>query len=169
MITRLEKLLLLALACLTWLTLLLISALIHLGGSVPERPSLPAYAFRSYKAVKTAPITELLTSTVYARLAKATDQKNPFNCVQLFPVTPPPPKTRKIEVFYHGFFLTSHGEKHGYVTVDNKLVTGSVGTKVTLNLVITDMNQTGLTLRDDAGKETFLPFDTRQTLEIPAQ
>jgi hypothetical protein len=164
-----ERHLLLALACLACAGVLFLLTLSKLGGHVPERPALPTFAFRSFKSVKTAPITELLSSTVYDRLVPATNQANPFYAIQLFPPTPPPPKTRKVEVVYQGFFSTSHGEKFAYVLTDKKLLIGQVGTAVVTNLNIADMNMAGLTLKDRAGKEVYLLFNTNQTLEVPVQ
>jgi hypothetical protein len=168
-LTQLEKHLLLALACLTWVALLVFLALFQFGGDIPQRPALPTFAFRSYKSVKTSAITELLSGSVYQRLKPAVNQANPFYCIQLFPPSAPPPKNRTIDLVYRGFFLTSHGEKHGYVMADNKLIVGLVGAKVTANLTIADMNPAGLTLKDAAGKETFLPFNTKQTVNVPVQ
>lgn len=167
--TRMERHLLLALACLVCVSVLLFLLLSQLGGKIPERPALPSFAFRSFKSVKTAPITELLSSRIYGRLQPATNQANPFYSIQLFPPTPPPPKTRKVEVVYQGFFSTSHGEKFAYVLTNNALLIGQVGASVVTNLNIADMNMAGLILKDPAGKEVFLPFNTKQNLEVPVQ
>jgi hypothetical protein len=167
MLTSLEKHLILALAVAFWAGLLVLLTLGRLPTTIVERPSLPTYAFRPYRAVKSGPIGRLMASAVYSNLLSATQQANPFYSIQLYPPTPPPPKTRKIDVLYQGFFLTSHGEKYCYLKVETNLVLGRVGTKAAGNFVIADMNPAGLTLKNDAGKETFLLFNTNQMLEVP--
>jgi len=130
---------------------------------------LPLYAFRSYRAIKSRPINRLITPRVFTSLQPAVQLANPFYSIQLYPPTPPPPKTRKAEVLFQGYFMTSHGEKYAYLMVDNKLLVGMVGTKAVANLSVADMNPAGLTLKDDTGKETFLPFNTKQNVEVPVQ
>jgi hypothetical protein len=169
MLTNLEKHLILALGVAFWSGILVLLTLGRLPTTVAERPSLPTYAFRSYQAVKSSPIGRLLASGVYSNLLSATQQANPFYSIQLYPPTPPPPKTRTIEVLYQGFFMTSHGEKYCYLQVETNLVLGRVGTRAAGTYVLADMNPAGLTLKDDAGKETFLPFNTKQKVEVPAQ
>jgi hypothetical protein len=167
MFTHLEKHLLLALLVAIWVCVLVLLTLGRLQSFIPEPPTLPAYAFRTYRTVKGGPIGRLLAPTVYSSLRPATQEANPFYSIQLYPPTPPPPKTRKVEVLYQGFFMTSHGEKYFYLQVENELVVGPVGVRTAGGLVVADMNTAGLTLKDEAGKETYLPFNEKQTLEVP--
>lgn len=170
MFSHLEKHLILALAVAVWVSILLFLALGRLGNKIPEPPSLPTYAFRSYRAVKEGPIARVLSPAVLNTLKPATQQANPFYSIQLFPPTPPPPKTRIIEVLYQGFFTTSHGEKYAYLQADNKLQISRIGAQAIGNLVVADANHKGLTLKDETGKETFLPFtNTVYRIEVPIQ
>jgi hypothetical protein len=167
MLGPLEKRLILAVSGLVWLAILVFLALEDLGGGIPARPQLPAFATESSPGPRAGQIDDLFSLASRIKQRPGTNIHNPFfpNITQ--PPVPPTPKTRMVDLTYRGFFATSHGEKYAYVAVGDQLVVGGVGTKVVADWRVADIDLVNLTLKDGGTNQTLLPFDLKRSLEIP--
>lgn len=168
MFNALDKHLLFAAGCVTWLGLVVFLVVKEFGGHLPAAPALPALSSHTVKIQRTHQIDDLFSLSFLAQRKPATNLNNPFFAGQFQSSPPAPaPTTRKITVVYQGFFATTHGEKHAFVKVGDQLIVGPVGTKIAADLIINLIDLGTLTLKDGAGKPTPLPFNAPQTLEIP--
>jgi hypothetical protein len=167
MLDSLKNRLLIGITCLAWLILVSFFVVKEMGGTHMAAPSLNASASQGMRKGGTGLINDIFGDITLQGKTPMVNAGNPFYFPQIQPQVPPPPKTRKVNLVFRGFFTTTHGDKYAYVVVDEKLMVGPIGSKLVGNLSIADITAQGLAVKSDAPKETILPFNLPQTIEIP--
>ena len=171
MLSFLEKRLIMAFLILIWLVWMIERFAHHWGGSTAVPPNLSSFTPMATRVNRARQIEEVLSVGYRTGLKPAQNISNPFYPNPTPPPPPPPPPppvtTRKVELLYQGYYVTSRGEKKAYLLVGDQLLVGTPGAKVTGPLVIVDIGARALRLKDAAGKETVLDFNVKKSVELP--
>jgi len=165
MLSLFERNIWLSAAVAAGLAVLLLAALVHVGGRWPELKPLPTGApppvqmflqgdEQGWLAVESVVRTDLPTNVV-----------NPFYTLHFQP--PPPPPTKKVTLQYQGCFVSSKGVARAYVLLEKSLLILTNGARVVADHAISDIGLTNLTLTN-AGTTNVLKFRAKTVLEVPA-
>ena len=152
------------------LWLLLVLALIGLGGRAPQFREAAADPSSVTTPVPVAKLEKLFSPTNWPKIAVDAGGLNPFFTTHFIPSAPPPPPpptTRKVELTYQGFYRTADGPKQTLVRLGDALISIPVGGIVTTNLFVIDATVETLTLTNSAAQTNVLTLNTKQTVEVP--
>lgn len=109
-------------------------------------------------------------STASAHIAWS-NGANPFHTRHFVPpptpAPPPPPTTRKVEVTYQGFFLSSDRVKHAIVKVSTNFQFIRLGARVETNIYVAEATAAALTLTNHAAQTNLLPLNVKTQIEVP--
>lgn len=112
-----------------------------------------------------ATLARLFARDGWPKTLADTNNLNLFITVQ--PPAPPPPKTRKIELIYLGFYQTAEGPKRTLLKLGENFIGGQVGSNLTANLFAADATIMTLTLTNPAGQTNLLELNAKKEIEVP--
>jgi len=158
-------------ACLhAGLWLLLLLALIGLGGRAPHFREAEADPSSVNTPVPVAKLEKLFTPTNWPKLVVDASGLSPFVTTYFIPTAPPPPPpptTRKVDLTYQGFYRTTGGPTYTLMRLGDALVGIPIGGMVTTNLFVIEADTQTATLTNSAAQTNVLKLNTKQTLEVP--
>jgi len=164
----LEKNLWLSLSLAVGVLVLVIAALVDLGGSMPV---LAALRSRPKAPLRGLPdgVSEWFSPARVAGSLNVTNGGNAFYTLRFqVPPPPPPPATKKVELLYQGFLEASTGLRRAYVKVADAPLLLPTGARVVADHAIQSMTFRTLTLTNAAGQTNVLEFNVKKQLDVPA-
>lgn len=147
------------------LSVLVIAALVDVGGRLPELKPLPASEPRPVRVFQQGDEQGWLALDAAARAELPTNVINPFHTLHFQP--PPPPPTKKVTLQYQGCIVSSKGVARAYVLLEKSLLILTNGARVVADHAISAINVSTLTLTNTTGKTNVLKFKTKTVLEVP--
>ncbi|MBN2506503.1 MAG: hypothetical protein JXQ71_07400 [Verrucomicrobia bacterium] len=164
----------LAIHALLWL--LLAACLMNLGTAPPPFVESGSGAMPVDSPAPIARITHLLARGAGTGAVADTNLENPFATRYFIPPVvppPPPPTTRQVQVTYHGYYQTGEAPARAFLTVDQKTVTGPVGSFAIKPWIIAGISPAEVTLTNSptdgkaAAQTHRIPFNKTASLEVP--
>jgi len=153
---------------LAWLVFLAYQIARNLDGGAPEPPALSFLAPIGAKVDRGHQIEQTFSTSFFSDFKPARNMSNPFYSIPFVPPPPPdPPTTRRVDLLYQGYFVSSQGEKKAYVLVGDQLVIGGIGTKVAAQYLMGGISPGALILKDLAGKELTVSFNAKTQVVVP--
>ncbi|HOX56704.1 MAG TPA: hypothetical protein P5205_10690 [Candidatus Paceibacterota bacterium] len=147
--------------------LLLVLALVHLGGRIPEVREANATGTRLQSLAPVGGLDRLFSPGVWPKTLVPTNTLSPFFTGHFIPAAPPPPTTRKIEVTYQGFYQTGDGPKQTMFKLGNAYEVAVIGARIATNLFIANATVEAMTLTNLTAQTNILPLNTKKELEVP--
>lgn len=152
---------------LAWLAFLAFQIVRNLGGGAPAPPEVSVFAPIGARINRGRQLEQTFSTTLYSDFKPARNMSNPFYSIPFVPPPPPdPPTTRPVDLLYQGFFVSSQGVKKAYVLVGDQLVIGPVGSKVVAQYLIAGIAPGAMMIKDGAGKELTVNFNTKTQVVV---
>jgi len=151
------------------LWLLLILALVNLGGQAPELHDTDAVTTPLQDTVPVAGLVNLFSPEAEPGPLNVTNTLNPFFTRHFIPKAVPPPTTRKIEVTYLGFHQTGNDPKRTLFKLGAAYQVAPIGARIATNLLIAEATMQAMTLTNLAAQTNILPLNVKKELEVPIQ
>jgi hypothetical protein len=154
------------------LWLLLYVAISGLRGTPPTMREADGTSPAPERMVPVSKADHLLNRLNWPELLAATNTSNPFFTKHFTPSPAPPPPaptTRKIELVYHGYYISDGSKKQTMVKMADAFLVTPIGSKVTANLYAADATVLSLTLTNTASQTNLLPLNVKKELEVPIQ